>query len=277
MCKVFGVSRSGFYQWLGSPISNRAAENQLLTQEIKQVHRKSRARYGSPKITVELQKLGYRVSRPRVARLMKKAGIRSKISKKYKTTTDSNHSLGISPNLLNRQFKVNQLGRVWVSDLTYIWTAQGWMYLTVILDLADRKVIGWALSESMKTSQTIIPAWNMALGNRTIQPGLIFHSDRGVQYAAEQFRHRLSQAGAIQSMSRKANCWDNAVAEAFFKILKAEMGYDTYFHSHKLARIALFEFIEIWYNRQRIHQAIGYRTPFQMEQLLSYNNFANAA
>lgn len=277
MCKVLGVKRSGYYYWLNKGVSKRQKENELLVVEIDKIHRKSRGRYGSPKITIELGKMGYKASRQRVARLMKKAGIRSKISKKFKTTTDSKHSLGFSPHLLDRQFQTNRLGKVWVSDITYIRTALGWLYLTVILDLADRKVIGWALSQGMTAEETTIAAWKMALKNRPVEPGLMFHSDRGVQYAAIAFRRQLGQNLVIQSMSRKANCWDNAVAESFFKILKAELAYDIFFPSEDSARIAIFEFIEIWYNRQRIHQAIGYRTPLQMEQLLTINFNRKAA
>lgn len=270
------MSRSGYYYWLKQPPSKRKKYNALLLKEIREIHQASRCRYGSPKITKVLKAKGYKASRPRVARLMKKAGIRSNVRKKYKTTTDSTHNLRISPNLLKQQFEVSTLATSWVSDLSYIRTGQGWLYLTIILDLADRKVVGWALSRTMTVEQTVLPAWKMAIKNRTPQSGLIFHSDRGVQYASHAFREVLAKEKVRQSMSRKANCWDNAVAEAFFKILKSELGYDTHFSSFQQARIALFEFIEIWYNRQRIHGSIGYRTPIQMEQLL-LSNLNNAA
>ena len=268
MCKVLGVSRSGYYYWLKGFPSKRAKENKFLLKEIRSIYYKSRCRYGSPKITKVLRAKGYSASRPRVARLMRKAGLRSKIRRKYKTTTDSKHTMRVSPNLLKRKFKVRTLGKYWVSDITYLRTAQGWLYLTIILDLADRKVLGWALSRDLRTEATVLPAWKMAIKNRVPQPGVIFHSDRGVQYASQAFRELLKKEAVLQSMSHKANCYDNAVAEAFFKILKSELGYDRYFASFQQAKITLFEFIEIWYNRQRIHASIGYRTPVEMEQLL---------
>lgn len=276
MCQVLGVSRSGYYYWLKRTPSRRERENQVLLTEIRSIYHKSSCRYGSPKITQVLRSQGYSASRPRVARLMKKAGLRSKIRKKYKTTTDSKHNLRVSPNLLKQQFKVKTLGKYWVSDITYLRTAQGWVYLTIILDLADRKVLGWSLSQELTTETTLLPAWKMATKSRAPEPGLLFHSDRGVQYASQAFRMAMAKAKVPQSMSRKANCYDNAVAEAFFNILKSELGYDRYFASFRQAKIALFEFIEIWYNRQRIHASIGYRTPIQMEQILT-NNFNRAA
>jgi transposase InsO family protein len=210
---------------------------------------------------MELQARGQRVSRPRVARLMKSANLRSIIRKKFRiSTTDSQHQYPISKNHLQRNFQVNSPGKVWVSDITFIPTRKGWLYLTMILDLFDRKVIGWALSESMETRQTVLPAWKMALTNRAIDSQLIFHSDRGVQYASQEFRKALSKK-VLQSMSRKGDCWDNAVAESFFKILKTELVFHVEFISKFQAKIEIFEFIEIWYNRQRRHSALGYCTP----------------
>lgn len=268
MCEVLEVKRSGYYAWLKRPKSKRKIENEALVLEIRSIHQQSRQRYGSPKITAELRRQGGSASRPRVARLMKEAGIRAKTSKKYRQTTHSNHSQPIAPNRLNRQFEVAQLAQVWVSDITYIWTTEGWLYLTVIMDLADRKIIGWALSQGMSVEETSLPAWQMACKNRPPEEGLIFHSDRGIQYAAQAFTEALVSQNVRQSMSRKGNCWDNAVAESFFKILKAEIGQHIRFTSQKIAQITIFEFIEIWYNRQRIHSSIGYRTPLEMEQLL---------
>lgn len=263
MCRVLKVSRSGFYHWVNRIPSCRELENTQYMDLIKQEHKNSKGRYGSPKITEVLKAKGYRISRPRVARLMKKAQIRSIIKKKYKVaTTDSKHSYPIPENLLQRNFKSSRPGQVWVSDITYIPTAKGWVYLTVIIDLFDRKVVGWSLSDSMTTKETIVAAWNMAIINRPINDGeLLFHSDRGVQYACSEFREFLALKKVKQSMSRKGNCWDNAVAENFFKILKSELVYHVSFFSKSAAKLEIFEFIEIWYNRKRKHSVLGYRSP----------------
>ena len=277
MCFLFKVSRSGYYNWLDRKPSDRAEANKMILVEIKQVYKQSRYTYGSPRITVELNDKGIRVSKPRVARLMKQAGIRSIRQKKYKVTTDSNHNYRVNANLLNRNFNPQKLAKAWVSDITYIKTAEGWLYLTVIIDLADRKVIGWALSQTMKAKDTIIPAWTMARTNRSITGSLIFHSDRGVQYACDEFRIELKKSPLVrQSMSRKGNCWDNAVAESFFKTLKTELVYHHCFKTRKQANLMIFEFIEVWYNRKRRHSALGYLSPEQKEQVL-INQLLNAA
>ncbi len=206
------------------------------------------------------------MSRPTVAKIMRKLGLRSKIGKKYiPRTTDSNHNQPVSPNLLARNFKADQPGKVWVSDITYLATLEGFMYLTVILDLYDRKIVGWSLSKGLKTQETVLAVWYRALANRPIQPGLIFHSDRGVQYASGRFRNVLSAQKVTQSMSRKANCWDNAVAESFFKSLKAEAIHGNKLRSKKQLKSVIFEYIEIWYNRQRRHSYIGNKTILELE------------
>lgn len=276
MCKVFKVSRSGYYNWLRSKPSKRNLENQLLLERIKGIYHDSKQRYGSPKIAMILNKDVKHASRVRIARIMRKAQIRSKIRQKFKVTTDSSHSLPVCDNILNRDFKAQDLGEKWVSDITYIATKEGWLYLTVILDLGDRKVVGWSVSDSMKAKNTVIAALKKAVSNRIVKPGLIFHSDRGIQYACEEFRTILNKITKVnQSMSRRGNCWDNAVAESFFKIVKSELGYDTKFESRQQASLALFEFIEGWYNRRRIHQAIGYKTPAQVEiEILNRNLLA---
>jgi putative transposase len=183
-------------------------------------------------------------------------------------TTDSKHKFAVAENKLKRDFKPSEMGKAWVSDITYIKTQEGWLYLTTVLDLADRKVIGWALSNSMHASKTTVPALRMAVRNRTVTPGLIFHSDRGVQYACTEFTNVLKAYNIEQSMSRKGDCWDNAVAESFFKTLKTECVYRRKFANRKEAEIEIFEYIEVWYNRKRRHSALGYRTPAEMEQLL---------
>jgi transposase InsO family protein len=257
------VSRSGYYGWLVHRPGKRAQEKEVILQGIRDSFTASKGRYGSPRITSDLAAQGLKVSRPRVARLMKEAKIKSVIQKKYKIcTTDSNHSYPVAGNHLNRDFSPSRPGKAWVSDLTYVYTQEGWIYLTIIMDLYDRKIIGWALSESMKAIDTSIPAWKMAIKNRPMESNLIFHSDRGVQYACHSFTNELKAYPLIlQSMSRKGNCWDNAVAESFFKTLKSEMVYQQGFQTREMARLALFEYIETWYNRQRRHSALKNLSP----------------
>nr|WP_218160629.1 IS3 family transposase [Spirosoma endophyticum] len=264
MCKVLNVSRSGYYYWLAQRPTNRTRENKTIIELISGSLTASKGRYGSPKITQDLRAQGVNVSRPRVARLMKQANLKSIIQKKYVvTTTDSKHAYPVAENHLNRQFNPAKPGQAWVSDLTYIRTGEGWIYLTMIMDLYDRKVIGWALSKSMRAAETTIPAWQMAIKNRPIERNLIFHSDRGVQYACHAFTKLLKKHPLVlQSMSGKGNCWDNAVAESFFKTLKSELVYQQNFQSRAMAKQAVFEYIEIWYNRQRRHSSLGYLSPF---------------
>lgn len=275
MCLVFKVSRSRFYTWLSNGLSKTAIENQILTDKIKVIHSKSKQTYGSPRITRELIKLDVKVSRPRVARLMKKAKIRSIVKRKFRVTTDSEHKYPVVENKLNREFKVEKTATAWVSDITYIKTTQGWLYLTIILDLADRRIIGWSLSSTMKAVDTVIPAWKMAQKNRSITTELIFHSDRGIQYACSEFKSLLDKNPLVtRSMSRKGNCWDNAVAESFFKTLKVECVYQYKFINKQQAAIVIFEYIEIWrpplrYNKNRLHSALGYVSPREFEDLLN--------
>ncbi len=272
MCRVFKVSRSGYYHWLNRKPSIRKVGNQEALELIREIHRMSKGRYGSPKITVEIRKRGIQISRPRVARIMKKANIRSVVHKRFRIqTTDSNHNYPIAKNLLDRDFSPEKTSKAWVSDITYIKTLEGWLYLTTVMDLGDRKVIGWALSQTMKTSDTVIPAWKMAVKNRPITSELIFHSDRGIQYACHEFRDVLQKNNLVrQSMSRKANCWDNAVAESFFKTLKVELIHQMELKPMEATKMEVFQFIEIWYNRQRIHASLGYFTPDEYEQKLNY-------
>lgn len=264
MCKVLQVSRSGFYAWLKGKPSKRAIANLKLTEEIQMIFKESRFTYGSPRITLELKSRKLAVSRPRVARLMKKAKIRSVVKKKFRVTTLSDHTYGICENKLNRNFLVKETGKVWVSDITYVKTAQGWLYLTIIMDLADRKIIGWSLGSSLKVKDTVVPAWLMAVGNRPVTGELLFHSDRGIHYACDEFKDLLnSHKSVARSMSRKGNCWDNAVAESFFSTLKTELSGP--YKTHAEARRAIFEYIEVFYNRKRRHSSIGYLTPTEFE------------
>ena len=262
MCKAFRLSRSGYYSWKSRSPSQRALETIAIKEQIHALYHESKGRYGSPKITNELRHSGWSVSRPRVARIMRLEGLRSIICKKFRgTTTDSTHHFPVAENLLQREFHADAPGLKWVSDITYISTRQGWVYLTIIMDLYDRKIIGWSLSTSLTTRDTIIAAWRMAMINRPITQQLIFHSDQGIQYASYAFTDILSNYQVVQSMSRKGNCWDNAVAENFFKIMKSELVRHAEFHTILQAKTEIFEFIEIWYNRRRKHSYLGYKTP----------------
>lgn len=275
MSAVFKVSRSGYYRWLSSPPSPRATTNQQLKGAIHRVWETSGRCYGSPRIHQQLLAEGWSVSRPRVARLMRKMGIASRIRRKWVATTDSKHPFPIAPNLLDRKFWPSRLGQVWVSDITYLPSEGGWLYLTTVIDLADRQVIGWSLSKGLTANRTVIPAWKAACQRRPITGKLIFHSDRGIQYACKEFTEKLKASKLVtQSMSRKGNCWDNAPAESFFKTLKAELRGDGKFASYQQARQSIFTFIELWYNRKRLHSALAYRTPAQTEQLLTQNQAA---
>jgi transposase InsO family protein len=268
MCKVLRLSRSSYYSWKNREPSKREKENKMLEEMIVEIHLKSRGTYGSPRISRELQELGFSASKPRVARLMKSNGIQSKIRKKWKITTNSNHKYPIVPNKLNRNFTTETPNEVWVSDITYIATKEGWLYLTVVLDLWDRKIIGWALSKTMYAKDTVIPAWKMANDNRKINAPLIFHSDRGIQYACKEFTNYLDRNKLVtRSMSRKGDCWDNAVAESFFKTLKTELVYHQDYETISQAELAVFDYIETWYNRQRRHSALNGMTILEFEKL----------
>jgi transposase InsO family protein len=269
MCNVLKAGRSAYYKWLGHLPSKRELENINITQQIALIHKESRQTYGSPRITMALQRQGIRLSRPRVARLMRKADIHCKCKRRFVVTTDSKHKYPVVENVLNRNFKAERLGKIWVSDLTYIPTGEGWLYLTTVIDMADRKVIGWALSETMKPCSTSVAAYQMAIINRPVTEELIFHSDRGIQYACNEFKTIIeANKNIVRSMSRKGDCWDNAVAESFFKTFKAELVFRTKFQTIEQAKLASFDFIEIWYNRKRLHSSLGYRSPEEMEQFL---------
>lgn len=271
MCKMFKVSKSGYYNWLGGEPSKRWSENETLRVAIHSIFKNSFGSYGAPRVKEELLKKGYRVSRPRVAGIMRANNLFARRRRKFKITTDSNHNYPIAPNILDRNFTVYRKNQVWVSDITYIPTKQGWMYLTVIIDLFHRKVVGWSMSDNLGTEDTIIPAWNMAIKSNAITKELIFHSDRGSQYAGHRFTDILkSYDGSVkQSMSRKGNCWDNAVAESFFKSLKVEWVYKHGYNYRNEAELSIFQWIETWYNRNRIHSTLGYRTIEEFENEMS--------
>ena len=276
MCKVFKVRKSSYYCWLSSGPSNRWRDNEKLLVEIMDIFEESKESYGSIRMTKELKARGRIIGQNKVANMMRAAGLRPKRRRKFKVTTDSKHNYPVAPNLLNQNFTVSRPGEVWVSDITYVRTRNGWLYLTVIIDLYDRKVIGWSMSKGLFTEETIIPAWIMATWNRPVTQELIFHSDRGSQYACGDFTKILKANRLIsQSMSRKGNCWDNAVAESFFKTIKVEWIYNQNFVNQEQAQLSIFEWIESWYNRRRRHSALGYQTIEELEK----NNyiFINAA
>jgi len=260
MCKVLNVSRSSYYHWLLDPEGKRKRKYMRIDEEIKESYFKAKGRNGSQRVSKDLEAKGRYVSRPTVAFHMNHMGLRSKLSRRFKVTTDSRHGYEVAPNLLNREFFRGKPSEACVSDLTYIPCLDGFLYLTVVLDLFDRKPIGWSISNDMKASDTVIPAIRMANRNRPFIRGMIFHSDRGVQYACPLTRNVLKSMNVVQSMSRKGNCWDNAVAESFFKTFKAELINGAKLRTRKEMSLYVFEYIESWYNHRRRFSALGYLT-----------------
>lgn len=265
MCSALRVSRSGFYAWRRRQPSKRAREDARLAAEIRTVHQQARGTYGSPRVHFELQQRAFQVGRHRVARLMREQGLTALFKRRFRHTTDSTHNDPIAANRLNRQFDVEGPDRVWATDITYLWTDQGWLYLAVVLDLYSRRVVGWSMAEHLR-SELVLGALEMALGQRAPRDGLLHHSDRGCQYASSAYREALSQAGIVCSMSRKGDCWDNAVVESFFGTLKSELVHRRRFATRLAARTAVFEYIEVFYNRQRRHSYLGYLSPAEYEQ-----------
>lgn len=273
MCELLKVSKSGYYKWLHTVPSKRANRRAILLKEIQVAYANSERRYGSPRITVELREKGIKVSEVLVARIMRKNNIRSIVRRRYKVTTDSSHSYPVVDNVLDRKFCVAEKNIAWVSDITYIHTKEGWMYLTAVIDLFQRKVIGWALSNTMKAAETTVAAFKMACINSPIDTNkeLIFHSDRGIQYACDEFRVIVGKhRNIVRSMSRKGNCWDNAVAESFFKTLKTELIYHHTYKTKQQAKLSIFDYIERFYNKRRRHSHIQQRTI--NEHLNIFNN-----
>jgi transposase InsO family protein len=267
MCDALNVSASGYYAWRSRPESARKIANRGLLDDIQRVHAHHRERYGAPRIHAELRAEGQIISRKRIERVMRRHGIRARAPRRYRVcTTDSKHSLPVAANLLHQNFVAQRPNQVWLADITYIPTGEGWLYLAVILDLFTRKVVGWAMRDHMRAELTIA-ALTMAIQRRRPGPGLTHHSDRGSQYAAGDYRDILRAAAVTQSMSRKANCWDNAPMESFFGTLKTELVHQREYPDRDAARRDLFAYIEGYYNRQRIHSAIGYITPEQAEAI----------
>ena len=265
LCRVLKVSRSGYYAWHQRPAAARTLKDQALALEVAAIHAQSRSRYGSPRVHAELRERGQRTGRKRVARLMRAAGLRARPRRRFRCTTDSKHGMAIKGNLLARRFAVRAPNTSWATDITYLWTAEGWLYLAVILDLFSRRVVGWSLSERLER-ELVLDALTMGLAQRQPARGLLHHSDRGSQYASHEYQQLLAHHGIRSSMSRKANCWDNAVAESFFASLKIELVYQTQWRTRAEARRAVFAYIELFYNRQRRHSALGYLCPNEFEQ-----------
>jgi len=264
MCRLLEVSRSGYYAWSGRAPSARALRDVELTHEVRRVHERSRDTYGSPRVHAQLQREGIEVGVGTVARLMKMTGLSGKVRRRFKVTTDSNHEEAIAPNLVNREFAVETTDSVWCADITYIRTASGWVYLAVVLDLATRMVVGWSLARHMRT-ELIHSALVNALSWRKPAGRLVHHSDRGSQYASGEFRRLLAAHGIECSMSRKGNCWDNAPMESFFGTFKQELYFHESWSNLADARAATHDYIEVFYNRQRLHSTLGYITPMEAD------------
>jgi putative transposase len=268
LSRIMGVSRSGYYEWLNRKPSSRYQENMRLKDAIKTAHEMSRGIYGYRRIHADIKEQKHICSLNRVNRLMREEGIRAKTRRKFKATTNSKHNLPINQNVLERDFTAKVPNTRWVTDITYVATGEGWLYLAVILDLFSRKVVGWAMDNRM-TTELIKNALNMAFKQRKpgIQSYLVVHSDRGSQYASLQYQMLLQEYGLTASMSRKANCWDNAVAESFFRTLKTELIYHEQYTTREKASASIFEYIEVFYNRQRRHSTIGYACPEEYERM----------
>lgn len=266
MCRAVSVSPSSYYGWMSRETRRRrkAQEDDAIVQAAKKSHSDSRGTYGRPRIAEDLKDEGIKVGKHRLGRLMKENSIVGRPKKKWKATTDSKHKHPVAQNTLNRNFSIDVPNKVWVGDITYIWTYQGWSYLATVIDLCGRRVVGWAMDTHMR-SGLVEDALKMALLQREVKPGLIFHSDRGSQYAGSSFQKILHDAGIISSMSRKGNCWDNAVAESFFSTIKRELIYTVAWFSHQILRAAVHEYIEVFYNRKRRHSANDYLAPVDYE------------
>jgi transposase InsO family protein len=270
MCQAFDVSPSGYYAWLIRPVSKREQENELLLKEIRLSHDASRKTYGSLRITADLNEKGLRCGKNKIARLMRKNSIVAKTKRKFKITTKSKHNMPVAANLVGVGSKIiiSGINQVWFSDITYIPTQEGWLYLATVLDAYSRHIVGWAMSERINR-ELVISALEQAIGRRNPDIGLILHSDRGSQYASEDYQKLLKKNKFICSMSGKGNCYDNATMESFYGTLKKELVYFETYHTRKEARRSIFEYIEMLYNRTRRHSALGYKSPMIFESLVA--------
>ena len=264
MCRVLSVTSSGYYAWVAREPSQRKRDEERLRVNVRAIHERSRQCYGSPRVHRELRRDGHRVSKKRVERVMREEGLRARPKRRFRKTTDSAHSQPVASNSLARCFSVDEPNRVWVGDITYVWTLEGWLYLAVLLDLFSRRVVGWATSTHIDT-ELVRQALQMALQRRQPDRGLLHHSDRGSQYASDEYQRILREHGVLCSMSRKGDCWDNAVAESFFASLEKELLMDTTLWSRAHANRELADYIEQFYNRDRLHSTIGYVSPIDFE------------
>jgi putative transposase len=273
LCRVMAVSTSGYYASLGRPVSPHGRRDTDLSKRVAAVHVASKRRYGSPRVHAELQATGHCVGRKRVARLMRENALVARTRRRFRTTTDSKHAFPIAPNILARDFTALAPDQAWVTDITFLWTNQGWLYLAVILDLFSRRVVGWATSQNVDR-HLALAALDMALAHRKLTAGLVHHSDRGSTYASTAYRDALESRGIECSMSRKGDCWDNAVAESFFATLKREMENSDGLESREVATLSIREYIDGFYNFQRRHSAINYNSPVEFELIHSVKQAA---
>ncbi len=274
LCRVLDVSPSGYYAWVRRPVSTRAHADVQLAARVRATHAASKGRYGSPRVHADLRANGLKVGRKRVARLMKTANLAGRTRRKFRSTTDSRHDFPIAPNVLERDFTATAPNQVWVTDITSIWTQQGWLYLAAILDVFSRRVVGWSTSENVDR-HLALAALTLALRDRHPARGLVHHSDRGSTYASGDYRRALRAGGIKCSMSRKGDCWDNAVAESFFASLKRELPELDHLESRAQGTVVLAEYIDTFYNLQRRHSTISYRSPVEFE-LMYYAQSAAA-
>lgn len=265
MCQVLGVSMSGYYAWLRRPESRRSREDRRLLIEIRAIHRQSRRTYGSPRMHRELRERKYYCGRHRVARLMRQDGLEGTFRRRFRVTTDSQHKWPVAPNRLKRRFEVATVDTVWAGDITYIWTREGWLYLAVLLDLCSRRIVGWAMSSRL-TRRLPQAALEMAIGRRQPRAPILHHSDRGSQYASNDYRDALSDAGLVASMSRRGDCYDNAPVESFFATLKKELVAGEVFYTRRQARREIIDYIEGFYNCWRRHSSLGQISPAAFEE-----------
>jgi len=270
MCRFLEVSRSGYYEWRSRPARAPAPAEQQLQAKVQHYFAQGRGTYGTRRIKYLLAQEGLQVSRRRIGRLLAQVGLRCKTRRRFKAPTAAGQAQTVAPNQLNREFTVKEPDTVYVGDITYLPTGEGWLYLAVVLDLCSRAVVGWSMADHMR-AELVNQALSMALGQRQPAAGLIMHTDRGSQYGADSYRQLLTQHGIQPSMSRKGNCWDNAVAESFFHTLKTELTYTEDYDTHEAAQTAVFEYIEVFYNRQRCHSANGYLAPLVYEHALKTN------